>query len=255
MLLKDEIFKRDNITLLAVIAIAALSICLAQAWLPPSLDPESIYSLLPFLRTLHGDLGIYGLRFFLISLLFGLIPFLVLTLLGLRPAEVGIRRPRLRFYLWLVLACAGCGLGFLTYLASDLASYYPYSKTIPALLKQGQIAWLFFHPCLYLFFYYLPWEFFFRGFLIFPLLKTVDSSWPADMRLNSIRFLVLSFQTIPSAFFHIGHPLLELLSAIPAGFFFGLLAFKTRSILPGLIFHACLGISLDLLILLEALKG
>jgi len=255
MFLKEEILNKGNLTLVTVIALAALSLCLAQAWLPPSLKAESIYTLLPFLKKLPGDLGIYGLRFFLISLFFGIIPFLVLILLGLKPSEVGLRRPRLRFYGWLTLVCAGCGLGLLTYLLSDLASYYPYSKTIPLLVSQGQGAWLFIHPCLYFIFYYLPWEFFFRGFLIFPLLKVLDESWPEEKRLNNIRIFLLSLQTIPSAFFHIGHPLVELLSAIPAGFFFGLLAFKTRSILPGLIFHACLGISLDLLILLAALKG
>ena len=59
------------------------------------------------------------------------------------------------------------------------------------------------------------------------------------------------FQTIPSTLLHFGHPLSELASAVVAGIVFGRLAWKTRSIVPGLILHAAIGLGTDGFIVLK----
>jgi len=89
-------------------------------------------------------------------------------------------------------------------------------------------------------FYYLSWEFFFRGYMLFG---TKDTLGPA----NSILI-----QTIPSTLMHIGKPDGEIWSAILAGLVFGAIALKTRSIFYVFLLHWFIGITLDVFILVGA---
>jgi membrane protease YdiL (CAAX protease family) len=84
--------------------------------------------------------------------------------------------------------------------------------------------------------YYLSWEFFFRGFMLFGLEK----------RFGSLAAILI--QTIPSAIVHIGKPASESFGAIFAGLVFGYLAIRTRSIYYPLILHAVVGISTDIFV-------
>ncbi|HOP61335.1 MAG TPA: CPBP family intramembrane metalloprotease [Candidatus Saccharicenans sp.] len=90
------------------------------------------------------------------------------------------------------------------------------------------------------FLYYLAFEFFFRGFLLYGLK-------PAFGRLNS-----LLIQTIPCCLVHIGKPLNEVLSAILASLIFGYLALRTESIWYGMVIHWLVGVFLILFIGLGA---
>ncbi|HNS05611.1 MAG TPA: CPBP family intramembrane metalloprotease [Candidatus Saccharicenans sp.] len=90
------------------------------------------------------------------------------------------------------------------------------------------------------FLYYLSFEFFFRGFLLFGLK-------PAFGRLNS-----LLIQTIPCCLVHIGKPLNEVLAAIIASLIFGYLALRTESIWYGVVIHWLIGVFLILFIGLGA---
>jgi membrane protease YdiL (CAAX protease family) len=85
-------------------------------------------------------------------------------------------------------------------------------------------------------FYYLGWEFFFRGFLQFGLRSTLGD-W------NAILVMVLA-----SCLVHIGKPVGETLTSILGGLIWGILAFRTRSLLYGFITHWILGVSLDFFI-------
>ena len=83
--------------------------------------------------------------------------------------------------------------------------------------------------------YYIGWESYFRGTLLFGL---KDRFGPAG---------AMAFQTAISCLVHIGKPFGEILASAPAGFLFGALALRTRSILWPLLFHCYLGIMTDTL--------
>jgi len=95
----------------------------------------------------------------------------------------------------------------------------------------------------YLFLYYLPWEFVFRGVLFFPLVPLVGLI-PA-----------LAIQTALSTLLHIGHPDTEIFAAAGAGLVFGLIAWATGSFLYPLILHAATGIATDTFLFLGRRRG
>ncbi len=111
----------------------------------------------------------------------------------------------------------------------DISAEYPLAKSIitnHSLIISYEAA--------YLIFYYLAWEFFFRGFLIFGLA-------PKFGAMNAILI-----QTISSCLIHIGKPAGEILGSIVVGILFGIIAYKTKSIWYVLILHAAIGILTDL---------
>jgi len=91
------------------------------------------------------------------------------------------------------------------------------------------------HALAYLFFYF-GWEVYFRGFMQFGL-RDAFGDW------NSI--LV---QTALSCIVHIGKPAGEIYSSIIGALVWGVLVFRTRSIIWGLLIHWLLGVSLDFFI-------
>jgi membrane protease YdiL (CAAX protease family) len=90
--------------------------------------------------------------------------------------------------------------------------------------------------------YYIGWEFFFRGFILFGLRERVGDI-----------FAVL-IQTLPSVIAHIGRPESEMISSILAGVVFGFLILKSKSIWYVVILHWFIGLSCDILCIL-AVKG
>jgi membrane protease YdiL (CAAX protease family) len=91
------------------------------------------------------------------------------------------------------------------------------------------------HAFAYLFFY-IGWEIYFRGFMQFGL-RASFGDW------NSILIQVMA-----SCLVHIGKPAAETYSSILGGLVWGVLAFRTRSIVYGLVIHWLLGVALDLFI-------
>lgn len=88
--------------------------------------------------------------------------------------------------------------------------------------------------------YYLGWEAYFRGSLLFGLEPKAGRSG------------ALLFQTAISTLVHIGKPVGELIGAAPAGFLFGAAALRTRSVLWPLLLHAYLGALMDVCAFLNA---
>ncbi|HVP35957.1 MAG TPA: type II CAAX endopeptidase family protein [Terriglobales bacterium] len=86
-------------------------------------------------------------------------------------------------------------------------------------------------------FYYISWEFFFRGYLLFGL-KDIFGEWNAIL-----------IQTLPSVLMHIGKPNGEILASIAAGMLFGKLALRGKSIYYVFFLHWCIGMALDFFIL------
>lgn len=252
--------KSDIVKPLFILSAASLSLALFSALTPPVMTTPVIPGLSQ-ITVLEGDLPVYCSRFFLSTLLLGVFPLAVILVLRYKPAELGLCLPRPFLKPWhtIALIAGALVIGAVSSFSDDLAAYYPYSTTLVSLIGRGSIAWLFLHYAFYFFFYYIPWEFFFRGVLIFPFLKLMDCAAAekpggnASSTQPALIAAIVCFQTIPSVMLHFGHPLSELISAIPAGLFFGFLAWKTRSIIPGLVVHALIGLALDTGIILQSL--
>jgi membrane protease YdiL (CAAX protease family) len=249
----------------AYIALAAFSCLLFSAFTPPLLTPL-LASRLPLIGSLPGDQPSYWFRFILSFLLLGLVPAIMALSFREKPRDLGLRLkvPLLRKpWFWLLLPAAAL-VGALGAASSDLGSYYPYSRDMIGRVRESGMLPFFGHFAAYFFLYYLPWEFFFRGFLLFPFALAAERAFGAaaggpgaaaasEARTATIAALVL-FQTIPSTMLHFGHPLTELASAVVAGLLFGALAWKTRSIVPGLLLHASIGFGTDLFIVLKGAR-
>jgi membrane protease YdiL (CAAX protease family) len=116
----------------------------------------------------------------------------------------------------------------------DMRAVYPVDKgamdSVPMFLQYavGRV-----------FLFYVAWEFFFRGFLLFGIRKSVGDT------------MAIAITTLPSALWHIGYPTGELYASIAAGLLFGWLAIRTRSILWPLLLHASIGLITDLCITLS----
>ncbi len=174
--------------------------------------------------------------------LFLVVPWLIVTrLLGERPADYGWRMGTLRDNL-LTLSW-GIPLVFVLAALSaakpEFQAQYPlFISRLPAFPLRGQNVAVF---ALYEFtyvFYYVGYEFFFRGFALCGL-KPAWGKWGAIL-----------FQAAVSTLLHYDKPLPELITAFPGGIVFGLVALRGRSLFPVIIAHWLLGVFLDLLVLL-----
>lgn len=90
--------------------------------------------------------------------------------------------------------------------------------------------------------YYAAWEFFFRGFMLFPL----EDEWG-----SAAAILV---QTVPSTLVHLGKPGAETSAAIVAGLLFGALAIRTRSVVYPILLHWFVGMATDFFCLLNMIR-
>jgi CAAX protease family protein len=117
---------------------------------------------------------------------------------------------------------------------SELANFYPQSKAA------GGSAFLFLkYETLHILLFYSGWEILFRGFMLFGLRKYVGDS------------MAIFIQIIPSCLWHLGMATGEIFGALVGGILFGVMALKTRSILYPFILHFLIGVTLDLLIVLN----
>lgn len=87
---------------------------------------------------------------------------------------------------------------------------------------------------------FLGVEFFFRGFLIFALFKRFG--WYS-----------LLISAIPYVMIHFNKPIAETLGALLAGTLLGILAVRSRSVLPGVALHWAVAITMDLLAISQRL--
>ena len=93
------------------------------------------------------------------------------------------------------------------------------------------------------FLYYVGWEYLFRGLLL-------NASKEKMGIVGAILFTTLISALIHTSIGAFGKPMIETLSAIPAGIIFGYIAHKTKSIYPTLIIHFLIGLFTDLFIFL-----
>ena len=83
--------------------------------------------------------------------------------------------------------------------------------------------------------YNIAFEFFFRGFL----LQRLQAHWNLSA--------AVWFQTMASALLHVGTPVAEFVSSIPAGLLFAALALRGRSLLYPVALHVVIGFGMEVL--------
>jgi len=134
--------------------------------------------------------------------------------------------------------CAICGV--LSAFDSTMASTYPLID-FATYGKWWQIGLYFVSYLLY----YIGWEFLFRGILYFSGEKKCGV-------VCSILITTLISALIHTSIGGFGKPMIETLSAIPAGLIFGFITYKTRSINYSLIIHLMVGVFTDIFVFLIA---
>lgn len=245
--------RRPSLVTSTLSAAAATLIVLALTRFAPS------FSSLGPRTALFGWLGF-------VTLITACIPALAASLSGQRsPAEWGLTWGRTRRdALWLALFAVGA-----VWLARDFSrspdvhAYYPRY----AFVKTEPLLWL---PSTLLFGAYgLAWETMFRGHLLLaPMQLAAPALRPPASAATSLSApdnpagspppepmsplpwgratALLLLQTLLFVIGHLDKPPLEAWLSLPAGLFFGLLALRTRSVLPGFLLHFTLSTSVNL---------
>jgi len=165
--------------------------------------------------------------------LFGLIPILIIKLVFHEPLSLyGVQFGDWKFG-WLAVAVMAPIMIALTFPSAkdpQFLAEYPLFKGAGA---SGAIFTG--HAFLYLT-YYLGYEMLMRGFIQFGL-RAQLGDWNAIL-----------VQTVISSLFHIGKPDGEIFSSILGGLIWGIVVFRSRSLLYVLVVHWLLGVSLDFFI-------
>jgi len=114
----------------------------------------------------------------------------------------------------------------------DVRSEYPLAKS----LLEDQTH-LLIYEIAYVLLYYIAWEFFFRGFILFGLKD----------KFGAINAILI--QTISSCLVHIDKPEGEIVGSIIVGLLFGIIALRTKSVWYVILLHAAIGLLTDLFII------
>jgi uncharacterized protein len=162
--------------------------------------------------------------------LLGMVPLAVLRWgFGLPPAALGIRTGDARLGVRLVLF--GALLVTPVVYASSFDPAFQREYPLTKLAGESAGSWVLWELTYLL--YYVGWEAYFRGALLFGLRDRFGAGG------------ALAFETAISTLVHIGKPLGETLGAAPAGFLFGAAALATGSSLWPLLLHWYLGALMD----------
>ncbi|MBX3043320.1 MAG: CPBP family intramembrane metalloprotease [Candidatus Kapabacteria bacterium] len=188
-----------------------------------------------FSETLHGDILAYMSQFGIFFILMFIIPAAYLKLkMNADFSDFGLGLGNVRSGLKLLAICIPIIIVVLYFGtdAPDVKSEYPLAKS----LHQDRSMLVWYHLS-YVLLYYIAWEFFFRGFLLFGLKDRFGI------------FNAILIQTVSSCLIHLGKPAGETIGAIFVGILFGFFAIRTRSIWYVFILHIIMGLSTDLYIL------
>ena len=129
----------------------------------------------------------------------------------------------------------GALLAGVIYLGSGdtgLQGTYPWAGAWPGASPRHFAAWAGLYAL-----YYVSFEFFYRGFLLF----TLQDAWGLSAAVWT--------QVLLSTLIHVGKPLTETLAAFPAGFLFAFLALRTRSLVWPVLLHLIIGLVTDAAVL------
>jgi membrane protease YdiL (CAAX protease family) len=202
----------------------------------------------------HHYLSVYGDYYWFLSCFFmlGVVPLLVSAVPSLRPASLGLGLGDARFGIkWLVILYAAMvPVIAIASLSDAFSRYYP----LNSLLGNEAIAHLsgratpdaflltFIGYELLYGLYFLGWEFFFRGWLLFGLYERFG--------FNSILI-----GNIPFVLMHMGKPFPEALGSLVGGIALGLFALRARSFWYCFLLHALVAWTMDISALSSRLAG
>jgi uncharacterized protein len=149
-------------------------------------------------------------------------------------AAYGLKLKGITKHLWIyvMLFLAVFPFVVIASFGSSFKAIYPFYKPPVG----GWMLFLIFELFYLVQFFYL--EFFFRGYIIFNLEKTLG-------------YYAVFVMAIPYCMIHFHKPLPEALCAIGAGIILGMLALRTRSIWYGVLIHVSVACSMDILALLQ----
>jgi len=200
---------------------------------------SSLFNYKSLLKKYKDDLKVFIRYFAYFSLFLLLIPVIGIFLYSPHPLKIlknlGFQPGNFKLGLILILISIPI-LVFAAYISSNdpnFKRYYPFSKNACRSLKTFVV-----YEISYLLMYYIAWEFTFRGFFLFSIAEMMGHS-------RSGILIAILIQAIISTVYHLGHPDLEILSALFGGIIFGIVAYATKSILYTIFIHAFLGILND----------
>ena len=180
----------------------------------------------------RGVLNVLFLGFLMTTIILCIFPLIENKIQWKKPlAYFGTQKGNLKIGIIIVaIVVPIMGLLYFNSQNQSLINIYPLTKDV---LKPQP--WIFFvlYELSYIIFYYIPYEFYFRGVLQLGLSKT----WK---QWQSILYV-----TVLTTVIHIAKPYTEIISAFIAGFLFGILAEKTQSWYYGFIIHISAGVLND----------
>lgn len=166
-------------------------------------------------------------------LLLALVPLVIVRFVLREPLSLyGIQWGDIRFG-WKAVALVAPVMILLSYPSSSTPEFLAEYPLNP---MAGNSAGDFLQHALFYLFFYVGWEFCFRGFVQFGLRDSMGD-WNAIL-----------VQTALSTVIHIGKPAGEIYSSILGALVWGVIAFRSRSLLYPILTHWALGLALDLFI-------
>jgi len=183
----------------------------------------------------YFDIYRYVYQFLAALVLFFLFPLIIIKLIFKEKLKnygltLGDKRYGLRFII-ITIPLIVTPIIFLASHMPQVRAEYPLSK-----LVQDNASVFLLYEFSYVLLYYVGWEFFFRGYMLFGLREKFGDTY------------AILLQVIPSALLHFNKPESEFLGSIVLGIVLGYLALRTRSILYPLIIHSCIGVFTDLFV-------
>lgn len=200
---------------------------------------SSVLNVRNLMRKAGNDFTPVMTYFVSVFVLFFLVPIAVILLrgapVGLTPWSSGLGPGNWRLGLILTVVMLPFSLLGLFFSLRDpvLRQHYPFSKEA----MNGPVRFILYETA-YLVLYYLPWEFTFRGVILFSLLALLPHSVPSLV-------IVVMVSTFLSTIYHLGHPNSEVLGAFILGIIAGAITAITGSFLYALFHHALIGILND----------
>jgi membrane protease YdiL (CAAX protease family) len=198
--------------------------------------PEYFYNYFPkYLNMPNGDLYARFWQFLIFFVLMFLIPSVYVKFIMKRPlSDFGISWGDVKWGVkWLIaIPLVIVPVIFLSSKMPEIRDEYPLAKSL--IVNRSYIL---LYEFSYIVFYYVAWEFFFRGFLLFGLKERFGG------------FNAVLIQTISSCLVHIDKPEGEIVGSIFIGILFGLIALRSRSVWYVFALHISIGVLTDLFII------
>ncbi len=198
--------------------------------------PQYFYSYFPqFIEQSDGDLYARFWQFVVFFVLMFMVPVAYIKLVMKRPlSDFGFGPGDIKWgSKWLItIPVLVVPLIYVSAKMPDVRAEYPLAKSL--LTDQSH---LLVYELGYIVFYYIAWEFFFRGFLLFGLKE----------RFGAVNAILI--QTISSCLVHIDKPEGEIIGSIFIGILFGMIALRSRSIWWVFLLHISIGVLTDLFII------